>query len=56
MLQIAILKTKKTSTLSTKKALIAKPKSTFREDFDNALTIEEARVLSLNHVRSLWKK
>ncbi len=56
MPQTAIIKTKTTSATTPKKDLSVKPKTTFREDFDNALTIEEARALSLKHVRSLWKK
>ena len=56
MPQTAIIKTKKISEITPKKDLAVKPKTTFREDFDNALNIEEARALSLKHVRSLWKK
>jgi hypothetical protein len=58
MPQIADIKTKKnTKALSTKEQAneLAK-KIIFKKDFDNALTIEEARTLSLKHVRSLWKK
>lgn len=56
MPQVEYIKVKKTSKIAPKKDLAVKPKTTFREDFDNALTIEEARALSLKHVRSLWKK
>jgi hypothetical protein len=58
MPQVADIKTKKTakvlSTAEQSNALAKKAK--FKKDFDNALTIEEARALSLKHVRSLWKK
>ncbi len=50
--------------IKVKKAVIAsdqnnsevKQKTTFQQEFEKALTIEEARALSLKHVRSLWKK
>ncbi len=56
MPQTDITKTKITTALTPKKNLVVKPKTTFKEDFDNSLTIEEARVLSLMHIRGLWKK
>jgi hypothetical protein len=58
MPQIADIKTKKTAkvlSVADQKNESAK-KATFKKDFENALTIEEARALSLKHVRSLWKK
>jgi hypothetical protein len=63
MPQVADIKTKKTASNKTTKVLSAAEQTTalakkakFKNDFDNALTIEEARALSLKHVRSLWKK
>jgi hypothetical protein len=54
MPQIVTVKTTKTSAGNPKNNLALKPK--FKKDFENALTIEEARALSLKHVRSLLKK
>jgi hypothetical protein len=60
---VADKKTKKTASNKTAKVLSAAEQTTaliekakFKKDFDNALTIKEARALSLKHVRSLWKK
>jgi hypothetical protein len=63
MPQVADIKTKKSTINKTAKVLspvkqtneLAK-KAKFKKDFKNALTIEEARVLSLKHVRGLWSK
>jgi hypothetical protein len=56
MSQAVSIKTKKESIPTTKNNVAAKPKTKFHEDFENALTVEEARALSLKHVRSLRKK
>jgi hypothetical protein len=63
MPQVADIKTKKAASNKTTKVLSAAEQTTalakkakFKNDFENALTIEEARALSLKHVRSLWKK
>jgi hypothetical protein len=56
MPQIVTVKTTKTSAGTPKNNLALKPKTKFQKDFENALTIEEARALSLKHVRGLWKK
>jgi hypothetical protein len=58
MPQIADIKIKKTTKVlsSTEQLNNVAKKAKFKKDFDNALTIEEARSLSLKHVRSLWKK
>jgi hypothetical protein len=63
MPQVSDIKTKKTASNKTAKVLSATEQTTalakkarFKKDFETALTIEEARALSLKHVRSLWKK
>jgi hypothetical protein len=48
-------KSTKTFSNAEQKAALAK-KMEFKKDFKNALSIEEARALSLKHIRSLWKK
>lgn len=63
MPQVADIKTKKSESNKIAKVLsvaeqtnaLAK-KAKFKKDFENALTIEQARALSLEHVRSLWEK
>ena len=63
MQHVADIKTKKSASNKNVKGLsqveqtndLAR-KATFKKDFENALTIEESRALSLKHVRSLWKK
>jgi hypothetical protein len=63
MPQVADIKTKKATSNKTTKVLSTAEQTTalakkakFKKDFENALTIEQARALSLEHVRSLWKK
>jgi predicted DNA-binding protein YlxM (UPF0122 family) len=52
---IKIKKTVKILQAVEQKNELAK-KAKFKKDFKDALSIEEARALSLKHVRSLWKK
>jgi hypothetical protein len=52
---IKIKKTAKILPAVEQKNELAK-KAKFKKDFKDALSIEEARALSLKHVRSLWKK
>jgi hypothetical protein len=63
MPQVADIKTKKAASNKIAKVLSATEQTTalakearFKKDFENALTIEEARALSLKHVRSLRKE
>jgi hypothetical protein len=62
MPQVADIKIKKAASNKIAKVLSATEQTTalakkerFKKDFENALTIEEARALSLKHVRGLWK-
>ena len=50
------IKSKKTPIRPVENNLDLKQKTNFQKEFQKALTIEEARALSLKHVRSLWKK
>jgi hypothetical protein len=63
MPQVADIKIKKAASNITAKVLSVAEQTTelvkkakFKKDFENAFTIEEARALSLKHVRSLWKR
>jgi hypothetical protein len=55
VVEIKIKKTEKIVQAVEQKNELTK-KAKFKKDFKDALSIEEARALSLKHVRSLWKK